>query len=661
MLLRIVVCLLVGTSLAAADELKLSIRTDFPGGNVLVVKNEGATVELAPDLRGGRPWFYWHFEAAASQPGLVKFVIGGVPQTVGVRGPAVSVDAGENWRWLGVEQVEYASPPGSGGPNKRDAFTYDFTADRLTVRFAVAIPYLQRNLDDFLRKHAGNGHLDKTMLTRSTQGRSVELLRIGEPGGEKQSVLMTARHHACESMASYALEGFIAEAMSDSPAGKEFRQRYVLFAVPIMDKDGVELGDQGKNRNPHDHNRDYGEGSIYPEVQAVQELGRAQQVRLALDWHCPALRGEVHEVFYFDGLSLPHVTANVNELIAWMKEEIPLVVGAPHNFMKKPAAEQPTRGMPFSFYWAYQPGNLVAATLEVPYTQPGYPLDPALAREYGASVLRAWVRTKFVANADESARSGAAFADLAALRTKFQQSFRSQPAVAEQAATALVEDKSSGLHRVEGYLQLATLKLTQKKYADALRHAEAAAGDSQASRHQHNSAMALRVQNVAAEPGANVEALEAQLEPYLAIAYAAPEQRYKVLDVASDFFRDRKQYPRALALAEQQPPVAGRYEKGRTFNRIAALHDLLGQKDRAAAVRETSIATLRKQLDPVPVGIFGAQMANDLFEALQAQPTATLAERRAAAQMVLDHKVAPAAMKESVRKALAAIESTSGK
>src|SRR5947207_1719565 len=51
----------------------VTISTKFPGGNVLVEKNEGGTVRVAPDLRGDNPWFYWYFEAAATQPGRVNF------------------------------------------------------------------------------------------------------------------------------------------------------------------------------------------------------------------------------------------------------------------------------------------------------------------------------------------------------------------------------------------------------------------------------------------------------------------------------------------------------------------------------------------------------------------------------------------------------------
>jgi hypothetical protein len=53
--------------------------------------------------------------------------------------------------------------------------------------------------------------------------------------------------------------------------GRWLRDRVEFLIVPFVDKDGVEEGDQGKNRHPHDHNRDYATPCLYPEVQALRE------------------------------------------------------------------------------------------------------------------------------------------------------------------------------------------------------------------------------------------------------------------------------------------------------------------------------------------------------------------------------------------------------
>ena len=92
------------------------------------------------------------------------------------------------------------------------------------------------------------------------------------------------------------------------------------------------------------------------------------------------------------------------------------------------------------------------------------------------------------------------------------------------------------------------------------------------------------------------------------------------------------------------------------MNRIAALHDRLSQPAEALAMRKAAVVHLREQLDPVPVGIFGATMARDLFEALQGIPDATLEEKHQAAQMVFDHGVASSKMKDEIRAALDALD-----
>ncbi|MCH5372893.1 MAG: hypothetical protein JJ992_02865, partial [Planctomycetes bacterium] len=114
----------------------VTIRTDFPGGNVAVLQNDGDSVRLAPDLRGDSPWFYWYFEVLASNPGRVAFafpdkVAGFENGAIGLQGPAISTDQGTTWKWMGRENVVGST------------FHYEFSKAEERVRFAVTIPYLQ--------------------------------------------------------------------------------------------------------------------------------------------------------------------------------------------------------------------------------------------------------------------------------------------------------------------------------------------------------------------------------------------------------------------------------------------------------------------------------------------------------------------------------------
>jgi hypothetical protein len=373
---------------AETPSVAVTISTDFPGANVAVIKNENNSVVLAPDLRGDKPWFYWYFEAKAGKPGRVDFVlpekvIGFKNGAIGFQGPAISTDGGKTWKWMGTKNVDGAS------------FYYEFTKQNERVRFAVTIPYVQSNLDQFLKKNAGNPHLKKSVLTKSRHGRSVELLQIGKPGPQVKTVLVTGRHHAAETIASYVLEGFLQAAMSKSSAAAEFREKYVLYCVPFVDKDGVEEGDQGKNRKPHDHNRDYGEKSLYPEIQAIKKLDKAQRFRFALDFHCPTLVMPDHQVMYFVGpKEHPRYNFdNVKELAGWIKKGLPknAPVG-PLVWLKPVKTPTPMN----SHFFGFKEGTIMAATLEMPFAPPGKATDPASCRKYGQVILGAWVNTHFL-------------------------------------------------------------------------------------------------------------------------------------------------------------------------------------------------------------------------------------------------------------------------
>jgi len=368
---------------------KVKINVAFPGGNVKVTQNQEGVVRVEPDLRGDNPWFYWYFEATSTRPGRVSFsfpkkVIGFLNGAIGAQGPAISTDRGKTWKWMGKKNVDGSS------------FFFDFAKVNERVRFAVTIPYLQKDLDEFLKRHGSNPHLKKSVLAKSRHGRDVELLQVGLPGPRVKAVLITGRHHAAETIASYVLEGFLDEAMSARPAGKAFRKKYVLYAVPFVDKDGVEEGDQGKNRKPHDHNRDYGRKSIYPEIRAIKALDKAKKFRFTLDFHCPTLVLNSHQIMYFVGpKEHPRNNfTNVREFANRIKKELPKKAPFGPAVWLKPVDKPVPMN---SHYFGFKKGTIMAATIEIPFAPAGKATEPASCREYGQAILRAWVETPFLA------------------------------------------------------------------------------------------------------------------------------------------------------------------------------------------------------------------------------------------------------------------------
>lgn len=380
------------TNLLALLLLVQDVDAAFPGGNIVVDKIEGDTVSVHQDLRDTQgDWFYWQFRARGAEGRTLtfRFTKGNV---VGVLGPAVSLDGGETWSWLGKESVQGAS------------FRFDFPADAKDVRFCVSIPYLEKDLNKFLARHASNPHLKVDTHCETKKGRKVERLHVGRLDGQPAiRILVTARHHACEMIASYVLEGLLEEALADTDTGAWFRKDVELAAVPFMDKDGVEDGDQGKNRGPRDHNRDYSGESLYASTKAMRAFAPAWsggKLKLALDLHCPTLRGATNETTYFVGNENDACWKNIARLSEILervqtapplhraKDNMPYGVG-----WNKPSSF--TQGLSFGRWALDLPGGPATSTLEVSYANSnGTTVTAAGARVFGRDLARA-VRAYF--------------------------------------------------------------------------------------------------------------------------------------------------------------------------------------------------------------------------------------------------------------------------
>jgi hypothetical protein len=211
-------------------------------------------------------------------------------------------------------------------------------------------------------------------------------------------VLLTARHHACESMADYEMEGMLDAILEDSAAGRLWRENVEVLAVPFMDKDGVEDGDQGKNRIPHDHNRDYNDTSIYPEVRALREKVPAWaggKLAVALDLHCPHIRGGTNEHIYFVGGEDPAAWARVMEFSRLLEATRtgPLPYRAAGNVPFGTAWNTATnydQGKSCGAWTRELPGIRLASGIELPYANvQGVEVTADAARAWGRDLARA--------------------------------------------------------------------------------------------------------------------------------------------------------------------------------------------------------------------------------------------------------------------------------
>jgi hypothetical protein len=360
----------------------IKVDADFPGGNIIVDKIDGDKVAVQQDLRDtAGEWFYWQFRVRGAQGRTVTFQFS--KQVIGVLGPAFSLDQGASWDWVGRKAVQ------------GNSFQYAFPADAKDVRFCVSIPYMETDLRKFVARHESSPNLKVVDHCGTSKGRRVERLHVGRLDGTAPiRIILTARHHACEMIASYTLEGVLEEALSDP----WYKEKVEIAAVPFMDKDGVEDGDQGKNRKPRDHNRDYSGESLYASTRAMRDFAPKWsdgKLKLAMDFHCPTLRGPNNETTYFVGNENDNSWNRIQKLselleaglttpgIYRVKDNMPYGVGwnKASNF---------TQGLSFGRWAVDLAGNPAGTTLEVSYANSnGVTITAASARALGRDLARA--------------------------------------------------------------------------------------------------------------------------------------------------------------------------------------------------------------------------------------------------------------------------------
>lgn len=248
----------------------MNIHCNFIGGNIKVSALSGNDVYLENQIRdSSEDWFYWAFCIEGAGNRTLRFHM--QQNRLGYWGPAISHDL-KSWRWL--EHSE------------GDSFIYSFSENENKVYFAHSLLYHPERFSELVKELS----INVFELCKSRKKRSVPACLMGSGN---RSVILTARHHACESTGSYVLEGVLRELALQPISDAR------ILCVPFVDYDGVVDGDQGKARKPHDHNRDYSpKGSIYPETSAIRSYADTYGCHYGFDFHSPWHKGGENDTFF---------------------------------------------------------------------------------------------------------------------------------------------------------------------------------------------------------------------------------------------------------------------------------------------------------------------------------------------------------------------------
>jgi hypothetical protein len=313
-LLTFLAALLAGTGAAEnpapPSPGELRVRTDFEGGSARVeaIDQAARVIRFMPGGDPERGWPCWwslRVEGVAKgekltldlggsdRPARNNGVDTGKPLAAGwaMPGRAALSTAGATWR-----QTE---------PGHRDGarMRYEVTGTGEPLWIAWGPSFTPRDTETLLAEAERALPAARSFeLARSREGRPVRGLRVTEAAADQAPVVwIEARQHAWESGASWVARG-LTEWLTGAEADAVWlRQHAEVFVVPIMDVDNVATGNGGKEENPRDHNRDWSEQPVYPEVAAAQQrlLGFVEAKRLAVfvDLHNPA-PGDARPFFF---------------------------------------------------------------------------------------------------------------------------------------------------------------------------------------------------------------------------------------------------------------------------------------------------------------------------------------------------------------------------
>ncbi len=294
--------LALGTIHDPARGAELQVSTDFEGGSALVEAIDSAKreIQIRPGGDPARGWPCWWFVRidgldagetavlvlrASERTARNNGKDSGKPLAPAWAMPAAAAvsDDGIAWRQTGL------------GTREPDRITYPLAGSGRPLWVAWGPPFTSRENEALIEEavKARPETVSVFELARTREGRPVRALRIAAaPTTNRPAVWIHARQHAWESGASWVARGLVEWLVGEEVDATWLREQAEVIVVPIMDVDRVATGDGGKESDPRDHNRDWAEDPVYPEIAASQKrlLTFAGEDRLAvfLDLHNPA-------------------------------------------------------------------------------------------------------------------------------------------------------------------------------------------------------------------------------------------------------------------------------------------------------------------------------------------------------------------------------------
>ncbi|XP_071955490.1 cytosolic carboxypeptidase 2-like isoform X2 [Antedon mediterranea] len=278
-------CPFRGIKLKSEEDTTLLFESRFESGNLMKATKVGEyeyNLLLRYDMYTNKHTQWFYFQVKNVKPGvryrftITNFLKSGSLYNMGMKPLMYSEkDAetkGRGWRRIG-QDIKYYKNNIQRTDLKGEKYFYSLTwtcvfqnADD-TCYLAHCYPYTYSHLQDYLLNLSNDPVKNKfckvRVLCRSLAGNCVYILTITSPSKHpsdaktKKAVVLTARVHPGETNSSWMMKGFLDYLTGNSADAKLLRDTFVFKIVPMLNPDGVIVGNYRCSLSGRDLNRNY--------------------------------------------------------------------------------------------------------------------------------------------------------------------------------------------------------------------------------------------------------------------------------------------------------------------------------------------------------------------------------------------------------------------
>ncbi|KAM6168228.1 cytosolic carboxypeptidase 3 [Erethizon dorsatum] len=292
----------------------LMFEARFESGNlqkVVKVAEYEYQLTVRPDLFTNKHTQWYYFQVTNTQAEMVyRFTIVNFTKPAslynrGMRPLFYSEKEAEahniGWQRIGDQIKYYRNNLGQDGRHFFSlTWTFQFPHNKDTCYFAHCYPYTYTNLQEYLSGINNDPVRSKfckiRVLCHTLARNMVYVLTITTPlkntdSRKRKAVILTARVHPGETNSSWIMKGFLDYILGDSNDAQLLRDTFVFKVVPMLNPDGVIVGNYRCSLTGRDLNRNYTSllKECYPSVwytrNMVHRLMEKREVILYCDLH----------------------------------------------------------------------------------------------------------------------------------------------------------------------------------------------------------------------------------------------------------------------------------------------------------------------------------------------------------------------------------------